>query len=164
MEDFLSALKKYALPTLLVLFLSVQAIVTAFLYFDLQDLKRVLDYAAPSPIPVLSIPTPPVSGGRGIGDQGITDKLFFSTPSATGSSKTAVTNCISCPAGPDGPQGEKGEKGDPGEVGPSTTADGRWVVFCQSRLGPIRQKPTYGCDTGNANTDYKESDLQLWVR
>ncbi|MEK7610818.1 MAG: hypothetical protein AAB486_00400 [Patescibacteria group bacterium] len=165
MEDFLSALKKYAPVTVLVLFLAVQSVVIIFLYFDLRDLKSISDQTLSNPLPVYSIPTPSPAGGRGIGDQSITDKLFFSNPTATASGTTAAANCSNtCPAGPIGPQGEKGEKGDPGESGTGTTTDGRWVVFCQSRLGPVRQKPTYGCDTGNSNADYKESDLQLWVR
>lgn len=161
MEDFLIALKKYAPGAALVLFLAIQSVVITFLYFDLQDLKRVSDQTLSNPFPVYSIPTPSPAGGRGMGDQGLTDKLFFSTPTASGSSTAAIPNCTSCPAGPIGPQGEKG---DPGEPGMGTANDGRWVVFCQSRLGPVRQKPTYGCDTGNSNADYKESDLQLWVR
>lgn len=167
MEDFLAALKKYALPTLLIVFLALQAIITAFLYFDLQDLKRVSDQTLINPLPKYSILTPTPSGGRGVDDQGLTDKLFFSNPVSTASGTPTTANCNTCPAGPTGPQGEKGEKGDkgdPGDSGTSASGDGRWVVFCQSRLGPVRQKPTYGCDTGNSNSDYKESDVQLWVK
>lgn len=165
MEDFLSVVKKYTPDTLLVFFLAAQSIAIIFLYFDVQDLKRTADLTPVNPVSsyLISNPTPSVKNGRGINDQGLTDKLFFATPSATGTSTSSSPSC-NCPPGPAGPQGEKGEKGDKGEPGTTATGDGRWVVYCQSRLGPIRQKPTYGCDTGNANTDYKESEVQMWVK
>jgi hypothetical protein len=80
---------------------------------------------------------------------------------ATPSAEKPLCNCPPGPSGPSGPPGEKGDKGDPGAA---DLTGGHWATYCQSKLGPVRQKPSYGCDTGNANADWKESEFQMWVR
>lgn len=62
------------------------------------------------------------------------------------------------PSGPPGPQGPKGDKGDPG------TAGGDWITYCQSALGPVRKKPTYGCDTANVDSSHREEEVILYVK
>ncbi len=156
MGDFLGYLKKYLLGTVLFIVIFIQSVFLTVQYLDLQDLKNIVGTLPTDTAPTYTPKT---------ADKGVTLKEALdlsATPSAVIPSvspkEAGVCNCPPGPTGPAGPQGEKGDKGDPG------TSDGRWVAYCQSRLGPVRQKPSYGCDTGNANADYKETETQIWVK
>lgn len=156
MGDSSNSLKKYLLGFLLFAVIFIQSVFLTVQYLDLQDLKKVV-----GAIPVNANPT----YTTGTTNRGTTLKDAIDR-SATASAETPVitqkeAGSCNCPPGPTGVPGLKGDKGDKGDPG---TSDGRWVAYCQSRLGPVRQKPSYGCDTGNANTDYKETETQLWVK
>lgn len=160
MSDFsLSWGKKYLLSTFLIFILVAQTIFSLFLYFTLQDLKRATENNSLAPLPTYTPLTPTLTLKEAVNaDHQIPSRA--ATPSAQ-------TGACTCPLGPQGPAGEKGEKGEKGDKGDSGTADttgGRWAVYCQSRLGPVRQKPSYGCDKNNANDDWKESEFQVWVK
>lgn len=150
-------LKKYALPAVLTSILAAQAIFLIFLYFKVQDLQRNAELTAPTSTPTYTplTPTPRPTTLKDVIRQGLA-----TAPSATPSAEKPLCNCPPGPPGPSGPPGEKGDKGDPSAA---DLTGGRWVTYCQSKLGPVRQKPSYGCDKDNANADWKESEFQLWV-
>lgn len=154
--------KKYALAALLTVILAAQTVFIIFLYFKLQDLQRNAELTAPTPAPTYSpfTPTPRANTLKDVIGQGLQER----SRSATSPAEKPLCSCPPGSPGPAGEKGEKGEKGDKGDSGSGDLTGGRWVTYCQSKLGPVRQKPSYGCDSGNANADYKESDLQLWVR
>ncbi len=158
MDESPNFLKKYLPLFLLLAVIFGQSVILTVLYLDLQDLKKAVEILPSAPAPTYTS----AAANKSAGLKELVDQS--ASPSAQVTYFPKETGSCNCPSGPSGPAGPKGDKGEPGDPGTSITADGQWVVFCKSNLGPVRQKPTYGCDTGNANVDYKESDLQLWVK
>lgn len=159
MALWLAFLKKYFFSAAVVFVLAAQAVSVFLLYFKIQNVTRASESAGPAPLPAYS-PLTPTPRAATLKDA-VGNRLAEPPRPATA---TAEKSACNCPPGPAGPQGEKGEKGDKGDPGANDLTGGRWAIYCQSKLGPVRQKPSYGCDTGNANADYKESEFQVWVK
>lgn len=162
MPSRLALLKKYTPSVLLVIILIAQTLSLLFLYFRVQDLQRNAELSPPAPTPTYSplTPTPRASTLKDLISQGALEQ----SRSATQSGGKSLCHCPPGPPGAAGEKGEKGDKGDKGDTGGGDLTGGRWATYCQSKLGPVRQRPNYGCDTGNANADYKESEFQVWVK
>ena len=159
-NSWVDSLKRLMPGTLLVVFLVFQSVTIIVLFFQIRDLKMTTENNTPN-LPVYKgiPPSPTITKKDTLKDlvsKGLPEKSYESSPSG-------APSCL-CPPGIPGEKGEKGEKGDPGAKGDPGVSDGAWTVYCQSRLGPVHPKPSYGCDTGNANTDYKESEVQLFIR